>query len=221
MSTEHEETTLAPQRAGVVSRRGRRLLLRLGAAVVVVMLLRAFLLESFYVPSASMDPTIEPGDRVVVAKVGTGEVEPGDVIVFDGTDTMAPADREPYMSDGLLGRTLSGLASAVGVSLGEQDYLKRVAGVGGQRLSCTPEGGLVRDGEPVRESYLAPGSSPCQSPFDVTVPEGRLFLLGDNRADSLDSRARLGSPGGGMIPVEDVVGEVVLRYWPLTRAGSL
>ncbi|GAA3619090.1 signal peptidase I [Marihabitans asiaticum] len=221
MTTDHERTTLAPAGAGVVSRRGRRLLLHLGAAVLVVMLLRAFVIESFYVPSASMSPTIRAGDRVVVAKTATGDLRPGDVIVFDGTGTMAPADRSPYMSDGLLGRTLSGLASAVGVSLGEHDYLKRVAAVGGQRLSCTPEAGLVRDGERVTEDYLAEDEQACSSPFDVVVPQGRIFVLGDHRSDSLDSRSRLGAPGGGMIPVDDVVGEVVLRYWPLPRAGVL
>ena len=224
MSTEpaqHDLSTPAGPPVGVDVRPARRLLVEIAVAVLLVMLVRIFVMESFHVPSASMAPTIVAGDRVVVTKIGASHVERGDVIVFDGTATFAAADRTPFVSDGLIGRVLSGAASALSIDLGEQDFLKRVAGVGGDRVACTPARGLVVNGASVDEPWLAPGSRACDDPFDVVVPQGRLFVLGDNRSDSADSRAHLGDPGGGMVPVDDVVGHVSWRYWPLDRIGGL
>lgn len=220
------EATPADPSAGVASRRPDsryagflRLALELAVAVVLVMLVRALVAQSYFVPTPSMEPTIRTGDRVVVLK--PGEVSRGDIVVFDGSATFAAADRTSYMSDGLLGRTLSGAADMVGVDLGEQDFLKRAVGLGGDRVSCTPEGGLVVNDEQVPEPYLAPDVAACDTPFDVAVPEGHLFVLGDNRPQSADSRAHLGDPGGGMVPQDDVVGRVVLRYWPLDAVGGI
>lgn len=229
-----DEATPAGDPAGVASRRAgsataaperrrrrgfRRLAVEIGVALVLVMLVRALLAQSYFVPSASMEPTVMTGDRVVVVKTTT--VQRGDLVVFDGTDTFAAADRSPYMSDGIIGSILGGVADLLGVNLGEQDFLKRVAATGGQQISCTPDGGLVVDGESVAEPYLAEGVAACEVPFDVTVPEGHYFMLGDNRPESADSRAHLGSPGGGMVPEDDVVGTVELRYWPLGDVGPV
>ncbi|WP_338751311.1 signal peptidase I [Janibacter alittae] len=207
MSTEPardpHETTPAGDPAGVVPRPDRRLLLEVGVGILLLVLVRVLVIESFHVPSGSMAPTIRPGDRVVVAKIGAGPVERGDLIVFDGTTTFARGAGDPSIDPG------------------EQDYLKRVAGVGGDTVSCTPGGGLVVNDEPVAERWLAPGEVPCDHPFDVGVPPGRLFVLGDNRSESNDSRSHLGDPGGGMVPLEDVIGHVVWRYWPLARTGGL
>ncbi|NYF97188.1 signal peptidase I [Janibacter cremeus] len=216
-----DESTPAGDPAGVDSRPARRLLLEVGVGVLLLVLLRVFVIQSFHVPSGSMEPTIRPGDRVVVTKIGAGAVERGDVIVFDGTTTFAGGVSDPSVPRGRLGRALSAGASTVSIDLGEQDYLKRVVGVGGDTVSCTPDGGLVVNAEPAAEPWLAPGELPCETPFDVGVPPERLFVLGDNRSESADSRSHLGDPGGGMVPLDDVVGHVVWRYWPLARTGGL
>lgn len=224
MSTEpvKDETTATPagDPAGVAVRPARRILLEIGIGVLLLMLLRAFVIQTFHVPSASMAPTIAPGDRVVVTKVGAGTVRRGDVIVFDGTRTFA-GDTGAGLTDGVLGRTLAAAASTLSVDLGQTSYLKRVAGVGGDTVSCTPEGRLVVDGDPVAEPWLPDGEAACERSFEVEVPPDHLFVLGDNRSESADSRSHLGDPGGGMVPVEDVIGHVAWRYWPLDRIGGL
>lgn len=209
-------TTPAGDPAGVVGRPGRHLLLQVGVGILLLVLLRTFVLQSFHVPSASMAPTIVPGDRVVVTKIGAGEVRRGDLIVFDGTDTFAGA-----RTGGGFGQALAAAASTFSIDLGRRTYLKRIAGTGGQRVSCTPKGGVLVDGEPVAEPYLPPDEAPCSYPFDVRVPAGHLFVLGDNRSQSADSRSHLGDPGGGMVPVDDVIGHVAWRYWPLDRIGTV
>lgn len=216
-----EHSTPADDPAGVESRPGRGLLLRVGVGVLLLVLLRVLVVQSFHVPSASMEPTVRPGDRIVVTKIGAGTVDRGDIIVFDGTTTFARGSGSSPPAEGPLRRGLAAAASAFSIDLDEQDYLKRVAGVGGDTVSCTPDRGLVVDGEPVPEPWLAPGESPCEHPFEVGVPPGHLFVLGDNRSESADSRSHLGDPGGGMVPLDDVIGHVAWRYWPLQRAGGV
>ena len=219
MSTGPSEnaTTPAGDPAGVVARPGRRLLLEIGVGVLLLVLLRVLVVQPFHVPSASMEPTIRPGDRVVVTKFDAHDIRRGDVIVFDGTETFAGGGG----SGGALSRAVSAAASALALDVGQKDYLKRVGGIGGDRLACTPEGGLVVNGDPVSEPYLVPDELACDFPFTVEVPHGHLFVLGDNRSESADSRSHLGDPGGGMVPVDDVVGHVAWRYWPPGRIGGV
>lgn len=214
-------STPAGEPAGVEAHPARRLLLEIGVGILLLVLLRVLVIQSFHVPSGSMEPTIRPGDRVVVTKIGAGAVERGDVIVFDGTPTFASGDDTGSPLGGRVGRALSSTASTFSIDLGERAHLKRVAGVGGDTVSCTPEEGLVVDGEPVAEPWLAPEEVPCEHPFSVAVPPERLFVLGDNRSESADSRSHLGDPGGGMVPLDDVIGHVAWRYWPLDRLGGL
>jgi signal peptidase I len=158
--------------------------------LVFLLLLNSFVVRPFQIPSGSMENGLRIGDRVLVNKLAYrfgADPRRGDVVVFDGTG---------YFGSG--------------------DYIKRVVGVGGDHVvCCDKEGRLQVNGRSVDEStFLFPGDGPSTVPFDVRVPAGTLFVLGDHRSDSSDSRDHLGSPGGGMIPVADVVGRADWIVWP-------
>lgn len=175
------------------------------AAVCVVLALLAAIavrhcvVQPFRVPSASMAPALRAGDVILADRSTRGAAQRGDIVVFDGRGYFAPSAAD-----------------------GDRYWVKRVIAVGGDRVRCcTDEGAITVDDAPLDEPYLPPGTTPSGIEFDLLVPEGRMFVLGDNREDSTDSRHLLGAPGGGMIPVDRVVGEVDRIVWPLTRGGSL
>lgn len=175
-----------------------------GVAAVVAVLLVAlvavhhFGVQTFWVPSSSMRPLLVPGDVLLVDRTQRATARRGEVVVFDGTGYFAPgAD-------------------------GRRFWVKRVIGVGGDRVTCCDAGGrLLLNGRALDEPYLAAGTPASSVRFDVEVPSGAMFLLGDNREQSADSRQHLGSPGGGMVPEDRVVGEVRRIVWPLGRAGEV
>lgn len=168
-------------------------------AALVLVLLRVFVVQSFSVPSGSMEPTIDPGDRLLVSRLDRSDVRRGDVVVFDGTRAFGP--------DPVSGTT---------------DYVKRVIGMPGDRVVCCAAAGrLTVNGVALDEPYLYPGDRPSDLTFDIVVPAGRLWVMGDHRSASTDSRAYLGRPGGGGVPMGDVIGQVWVRYWPPDRLGSL
>lgn len=160
-------------------------------------LLSTFVVQPFQIPSSSMESGLRIGDRVLVNKLayrfGSGP-QRGDVVVFDGTGYF-----------------------------GNADYVKRVIGVGSDHVVCCDrEGRLEVNGRSVDESaFLHPGDNPSDVPFDVVVPEGALFVLGDHRSDSSDSRDHLGSPGGGMVPVGRVIGRADWITWPAAHWTKL
>ncbi|MFE9019313.1 signal peptidase I [Streptomyces sp. NPDC007808] len=169
---------------------GGRISLTLLVFLLLLLLLNTFVLQPFQIPSGSMESGLRIGDRVLVNKLAYrfgAEPQRGDVVVFDGTGYF-----------------------------GDADYIKRVVGVGGDRVVCCDKEGRIRvNGRSVDEStFLHPGDEPSQVRFDVVVPDGALFVLGDHRSESSDSRDRLGSPGGGMVPVEDVIGRADWIVWP-------
>ncbi|MFE9775684.1 signal peptidase I [Streptomyces sp. NPDC005931] len=176
---------------------GGRISLTLLLCLLFLLTLNTFVARPFQIPSGSMKQGLRIGDRVLVNKLayrfGAGPRR-GDVVVFDGTGYF-----------------------------GEADYIKRVVGVGGDHVVCCDKNGRIRvNGRSVDESgFLFPGDSPSAVPFDVVVPQGRLFVLGDHRSASSDSRDRLGSPGGGMVPEDDVIGRADLVVWPLGHAARL
>ncbi|GGY86600.1 signal peptidase I [Streptomyces poonensis] len=172
---------------------GGRITLTALVCLLFLLLFSTFVLQPFQIPSGSMESRLRIGDRVLVNKLAYrfgSEPQRGDVVVFDGT-----------------GR------------FGDADYVKRVVGVGGDHVVCCDrEGKLEVNGRSVDESaFLYPGDSPSDVPFDVVVPDGTLFVLGDHRSASSDSRDHLGSPGGGMIPVDRVIGRADWIAWPLGR----
>jgi signal peptidase I len=215
-------------RRGVLARlRGRgsdwspsRLLVTLLTAGLLVGLVRVFVVQTFVIPSGSMEPGLQVGDRVVVSRLDYrfGPVHRGDVVVFDGDGVFAPAD--PPSS--LLARLGRDVARALGSPAGETDFVKRVLGVAGDRVACCDDQGRITvNGRPLDEPYVYPGDEPSSVTFDQVVPPGKLWMMGDHRSSSADSRDHLGDPGGGMVPVDRVIGRVVAVWWPWDRATGV
>jgi signal peptidase I len=197
-----------------------RLLAMFLAAALVVIAVRVVLVQSFVVPTGSMEPTVEPGQRVLVSRLSylTGDIHRGDVIVFDGTGVFVPRQPPSRTALASFGR---GIAAALGVPVGDNDFLKRVIGLPGDRVTCCDaQGRITVNGAALDEPYLA-GEAPSRIPFDIEVPAERLWVMGDHRGDSADSRAHLGDPGGGMVPVKSVVGRVIAVWWPLSQATGV
>lgn len=189
-------------------------------ALVVSAIVKTFFVQMFFVPSGSMRPLFVEDDRILVQKMSYwgGDVQRGDVVVFDdpggrwlGTEGM------PRLTP------VQKALSEVGLYPTGGHLVKRVIGVGGDRVACCDKQGRITvNGVPLDEKkYVMPGASPSDRPFDVTVPKGRLWVMGDNRANSEDSRFHQDLPGGGSVPANDVVGKVYAIVWPFDRAHRL
>jgi len=194
-------------------------------ALLVVFLLKTFVVQAFYIPSGSMENTLHVGDRVVVNKLvyHLRSVQRGDVIVFDGSGIFTPEVTTPPSGGPLagIGRTLGALVGLAPPN--EQDFIKRVIGVGGDRVvCCNSQGQITVNGTALDEnSYLFGKNPPSRQPFDVIVPNGKLWVMGDHRSASADSRAHLGDPGGGFVPLDRVIGRAFAVVWPLSDAQIL
>jgi signal peptidase I len=204
-----------------VLRRAVRLLGVVALAAVLLVVVRLLLVQSFVIPTPSMQPTLQAGDRVLVSRIDyrLGDAHRGDLIVFDGDGVFDPAQPVPSSVLARMGRAV---ASAFGAPVGERDYAKRVIGLPGDHVICCDAGGrLTVNGTALTETYLPSGTPPSTVRFDIVVPAGRLWVMGDNRSDSADSRAHLGDPGGGTVPLDHVVGRVVAVWWPFNRATGV
>ncbi len=192
-------------------------------ALVLALLIKSFVIQAFYIPSASMENTLEIGDRVLINKVvyHLRPIHRGDIIVFDGTGSW-DFDNTPA-STNMFSKGLDELEGIVGISHDSSIYIKRVIGLPGDRVACpTASGDLYVNGVALSESsYLYPGNTPCDGTFSITVPPGRLWVEGDHRSVSYDSRGHTGDPGGGTIPQSGVLGRAFVIIWPPSRWGFL
>ena len=215
------------QPAGRPKKSWRQLMLVVVAAIVVMLLIKAFVVQMYRIPSASMEDTLLTGDRVLVNKLvyHVRGIARGDIVVFSGqgswgSTTGAP---DPAPPGNPLVRAMYDVLADVGVYSTQTYYIKRVIGLPGDHVVCCVNGKVTVNGVPLDEtSYLFPGASPSVQPFDVIVPPGRLWVMGDNRAISDDSRGHMsGFPARGTVPENEVAGRAFLIIWPLSQLGDL
>lgn len=217
------EPTPPPRRsaAGGLFAAVKETVLVVAVALVVSLVVKTFLLQAFFIPSQSMEQTLDIGDRVIVGKLTPGpfDLHRGDVVVFSDPggwlSATAPAQR------GAVGTVVADALTFVGLlpEDSEDHLIKRVVGLPGDHVVCCDAGGqLTVNGDPVDESdYLAAGAAPSLDPFDVTVPEGQLWVMGDNRPESADSRYNREKAYGGFVPVDLVVGRAYAVVWPFSH----
>ena len=203
----HKEDEKQPGLLAVV----RETVVLVALAVLLAVVFKTFLVAAFYIPSGSMEPTLNISDRVLVEKVSYrfGDIKRGDVVVFvhdePGLEPAAPSNPVTGF--------FSGLGQAIGVvPPSDRDFIKRVIGLPGDTIDCN--GKVLRNGEPLTEPYLPAGvtTTGCEK---VKVKPGELYVMGDNRTNSQDSRAF------GVIRESDVVGRAFVRIWPFTHTGWL
>lgn len=204
--------------------------LTVGCALLISFLARSYLVRSFFIPSPSMASTLEIDDRILVNRLVPSlvPIERGDIVVFrdtagwvehSGGELSSPQPDQP----GLVAGALQGVGLLPEEGL---DFLvKRVVGKGGDRVvCCDAQRRVLVNGVPLTEDYLLRSGVPRSTPdiaYDVTVPEGSLWVLGDNRGNSADSRSHQSLPSGGFVAERDVVGRAFMRTWPLERFGWL
>jgi len=193
------------------------------SALVLSIIVKTFLVQFFYIPSGSMENTLQVNDRVGVNKLGAifSDIKRGEVVVFrDPAEWLsAPYDE----SKGLAKIVKDGLVF-VGImpDPAKQYLIKRVIGVGGDRVVCCSTSGKIEvNGVEVDEPYIYAGNKPSDSTFDVTVPKGFIWVMGDHRGASADSRFHTDDPNKGMVPLDKVTGRALFVIWPLKHLGVL
>jgi len=192
-------------------------------AFCLAVLIRTFLVQAYYIPSSSMEMTLPVNDRVLVNKVvyGVRSIKRGEIVVFKGTDGWVhESDAKVEPPKTVLGKVGHTFSDLIGISQpNERDFIKRVIGLPGDRVSCCdPQGRIVINGVPVDEAYIyqpsrlvdpsAPHACVDRNFSEVVVPEGQIFVMGDHRSVSLDSRC------SGTVRMENVIGRAFAVVWP-------
>lgn len=204
----------------------KELPLLIGIALVLALLIKTFLVQAFSIPSASMQNTLTINDRVLVDKLTPwfgSEPGRGEIVVFhDPADWLAG---EPTAQPNALQKVLSWVGLMP--SAEEKDLIKRVIGVGGDTVECNGTGPLKVNGKALDEaSYVYQGNTPCSvddqgGQFKVKVPEGYLWVMGDHRQNSRDSRYNQADKNNGMVPVKEVIGRAIVVAWPVNHWSTL
>lgn len=205
-----------PRRSGLLTWL-RELLLVVVVALILSLLVKTFVLQPFWIPSGSMENTLDIGDRVIVSKIDPGGLQRGDVIVF--TDPGGWLDESPQRHGPLVhALQFIGLYPA-----GDNHLIKRIIGMPGDHVACcTAKGLLTVNGVAIHEPYVKPGDPPSNRRFDITVPPGKVWVMGDNRSNSADSRFHDDGTGRtGSVPERDVTGRAVAIVWPFDRISWL
>ena len=191
-------------------------------ALLVSLLIKSFLVQFFYIPSGSMENTLQIRDRVAVNRVPFigNDVSRGDVIVFRD-----PAGWLPEASSVSGNRVTNAIREGlviVGVipNPAKQYLVKRVIGVAGDNVVAKDQV-LTINGKPTNEPYIFSGNTPSDTDFNITVPEGKVWVMGDHRGASGDSRVHQDDVNNGMVPVEKITGRVIATIWPLSQLGFI
>lgn len=200
----------------------KEVLIIVAVALLLSFLIKTFLFRAFFIPSGSMENTLEIDDRIFVNQLVPEpfELKRGDIVVFRDTQGWLPEQaagtgESNWFKDALI---FVGLLP----DESQQHLVKRVIGLEGDRvICCDADGRITVNGEPLDEPYLFPGANPSDMPFDVTVPEGQMWVMGDHRNASADSRANTDKPGGGFIDVDEIEGKAAVIAWPLDRMRFL
>jgi signal peptidase I len=219
----------SPQRKSGRTRRWsawRELPILIVVALAIALVIKTFVVQPFFIPSSSMEDTLMVGDKVLVNKLvyHFRAIHRGDIVVFDGNGSWNPmpppakASSDPIVRayDVTLGPLFRSIGGLFGTPTDQTDFIKRVIGLPGDHVACCNAQGLVTvNGVPLHESsYLYPGAAPSKIQFSITVPPGRLWVMGDNRQVSDDSRMRPYDPGHGTIPENMVIGRAFMIVWP-------
>jgi signal peptidase I len=200
----------------------RELLTIVVAAAVLTLVVKAFVVQVYRIPSASMENTLLVGDRVLVNKLiyHFRGIARGDIVVFSGQDSWGPPAAPPS-SDPVL-RVFDDVLSDIGLHSSQTYYIKRVIGLPGDTVACCTDYKVTVNGVPLNEgSYIYPGNAPSAFSFKTTVPAGYVWVMGDHRGDSEDSRYHTDELGLGAVPENEVVGRAFLVIWPPSQLRDL
>ncbi len=202
----------------------REVFLVLAIALGLSLIIKTYLMQAFFIPSSSMEDTLQVGDRVLVSKLTPGplNLHRGDIVVFEDPGGWLPAAPAKKASSPAAER-IHGALMFVGLMPSDADnhLIKRLIGLPGDKVvCCDKQGRITVNGTAITEPYIKPGSAPSEDAFKVTVPAGHLWVMGDNRGDSADSRYHR-DLYDGTVPVGNVVGVAFARVWPLGRMGVL